>query len=132
MPTGDLRLSVFLPIPLPTCAGLPPFLGARPAACLGAGCAAVSAMVKGDATAMKEVMRMGGLFRAPKPAIVAAPEPPPTAPATPSVEQVGQDARVEARARAGRGLAGTIATSARGVLDPLPGVALVRKSLLGE
>lgn len=76
-----------------------------------------------------EVTRMGGLFRAPKPAIVAAPQPEP-APPTPSPEQTGQEARAEARARAARGLAGTIVTSARGVLAPLPAPA--RKSLLGE
>jgi hypothetical protein len=72
---------------------------------------------------------MGGLIRAPKPAIIAAPQPeaPPPAPAP---EAVGQAARAEARAQATRGLAGTIATSARGVLSPLPGLA--RKSLLGE
>ena len=80
---------------------------------------------------------MGGLFSAPKPTVAATPTPPPvpaasaTSPGTsPAVEQAGQEARVEARARAGRGRTGTIATSARGVLDPLPG--LVRKSLLGE
>ena len=75
---------------------------------------------------------MGGLFRAPKPTVVAAPEPPPAVAATLPPQQVGQEARAEARERAGRGRAGTIATSARGVLAPLPGVALVRKSLLGE
>ena len=74
---------------------------------------------------------MGGLFRAPKPTVAAAPAAAP-APVAPPAEQVGQDARAEARERAGRGRAGTIATSARGVLDPLPGVALIRKSLLGE
>ncbi len=72
---------------------------------------------------------MGGLFRAPKPVIVAAPQPEP-APPTPPPEQAGQEARAEARARAARGRAGTIATSARGVLAPLP--AATRKSLLGE
>ncbi len=73
---------------------------------------------------------MGGLFRAPKPVVVPpAPAAEPAA-ATPPPEVQGEDARAAARARAGRGLAGTIATSARGVLDPLP--ATPRKSLLGE
>jgi hypothetical protein len=76
-------------------------------------------------------MRMGGLFSAPKPTVVAAPAPLPMTPAPPA-EQVGQEARAEARARAGRGRAGTIATSDRGALRPLPGVVPVRKSLLGE
>jgi hypothetical protein len=40
-------------------------------------------------------------------------------------------ARLRAVERARRGLSGTIATSARGVLDPLP-AALQRKTLLGE
>ena len=73
---------------------------------------------------------MGGLFSAPKPAIIAAPQPeaPPTP--APAPEPVGQAARAETRAAATRGLAGTIATSASGVLSPLPGLA--RKSLLGE
>jgi hypothetical protein len=72
---------------------------------------------------------MGGLFRAPRSVIVAAPQPKPAPPA-PSPDQAGQEARAEARAGAARGLAGTIATSARGVLAPLPAAA--RKSLLGE
>jgi hypothetical protein len=81
-------------------------------------------------------MRMGGLFRAPKPMIV---QPAPTnttaATSTPTPGQVQEasQARTEARARASRGLAGTIATSPRGVLDPLPVLrAAGRKSLLGE
>ena len=75
---------------------------------------------------------MGGLFRAPKPVIV--PSAPTTAPAaTPTPEEAASRARTEARARASRGLAGTIATSPRGVLDPLPALgAASRKSLLGE
>jgi hypothetical protein len=72
---------------------------------------------------------MGGLFRAPKPRVVA-PEPPPPAPPAVPPEAVAQESRAEARVRAGRGLAGTIATGARGVLAPLP--AAPRKSLLGE
>ena len=69
---------------------------------------------------------MGGLFRAPKPVVVPpAPMPDPAPP-----EQQGGAARAAARGRAALGLEGTIATSARGVLDPLP--AMSRKSLLGE
>ncbi|NOG71327.1 hypothetical protein [Roseicella sp. DB1501] len=73
---------------------------------------------------------MGGLFSAPKPVVVQ------TQPATEAVttsaspEQQGDTARAAARTRARRGLEGTIATSARGVLDALP--SLPRKSLLGE
>jgi len=75
---------------------------------------------------------MGGLFRAPKPQVVAAPQPtaqqlPPPAP-DPGV--AAEAARIEARNRATRGRAGTIATSERGVLSPLP--VAVRKTLLGE
>jgi hypothetical protein len=73
---------------------------------------------------------MGGLFRAPKPMVVAPPQPPAPAPETPTPDQAAQQARTEARALAARGREGTIATSARGVLAPLPGLA--RKSLLGE
>jgi hypothetical protein len=79
---------------------------------------------------------MGGLFSAPKPKIAAAPEP--AAPAAPeaaaaieaAAQAAGAEARAENRARAGRGVAGTVATSSRGVLEQLPGLA--RKSLLGE
>ncbi|MBC4014558.1 hypothetical protein ACFQU2_23485 [Siccirubricoccus deserti] len=75
---------------------------------------------------------MGGLFRAPKPMIVQ-PAPTTTTAATSTPEQEASQARTEARARASRGLAGTIATSPRGVLDPLPALrAASRKSLLGE
>jgi hypothetical protein len=74
---------------------------------------------------------MGGLFRAPKPAIIAAPQPEAAPQPAPVPETVGQTARAEARVQSARGLAGTIATSARGVLSPLPG-GLARKSLLGE
>lgn len=74
---------------------------------------------------------MGGLFRAPKPVIVqAAPAAEPATTTTPPPEQQGEAARAANRARAALGLEGTIATSARGVLDPLP--SLPRKSLLGE
>jgi hypothetical protein len=79
-------------------------------------------------------MRMGGLFQAPKPTVIepTAAEPAATAAKTEAVaEEAGRDARAKALERARRGLAGTIATSARGVLDPLPAFA-TRKSLLGE
>jgi len=79
---------------------------------------------------------MGGLFSAPKPVIVTA-NPPPSpapaaAPATVAAEQIAAEARTESAERARRGLPGTVATSARGVLDPLPAIAGSRKSLLGE
>jgi hypothetical protein len=48
----------------------------------------------------------------------------------PDPTAVAEAAREEARARRRQGLAATIATSTRGVLEPVP--ALVRKSLLGE
>ncbi|HEV7267822.1 MAG TPA: hypothetical protein VGN83_23390 [Falsiroseomonas sp.] len=82
---------------------------------------------------------MGGLFRAPKPVVI---EPPPepaqaeslaasSAQAEVAADDAGREARLRAVERARRGLTGTIATSARGVLDPLP-AALRRKTLLGE
>lgn len=79
---------------------------------------------------------MGGLFSAPKPKIVAAPEPAPQpAPAVAAAPEAAaqataEEARAENRARAARGIAGTVATSSRGVLEQLPGLA--RKSLLGQ
>lgn len=72
---------------------------------------------------------MGGLFRAPKPVIVAPPAPQPVAEPPPAPESA-EVVRAEARARSLRGRPGTIATSARGVLAPLP--AAPRKTLLGE
>jgi hypothetical protein len=82
---------------------------------------------------------MGGLFSAPKPVVIEAP--PQTAQAETvaasiaqseaAAEDAGRAARLRAVERARRGLAGTIATSARGVLDPVP-AALQRKTLLGE
>ncbi len=78
---------------------------------------------------------MGGLFRAPKPVVVA----PPVAPATTTTTDPAQAAeasaaasRTEARERSGRGLAGTIATSARGLLGARTDFTATRKSLLGE
>jgi hypothetical protein len=81
---------------------------------------------------------MGGMFSAPKPKIVAAPQAaaaPETAATAAVVESAaaqaaGDEARAENRARAARGIAGTVATSSRGVLEQLPGLS--RKSLLGE
>jgi len=78
---------------------------------------------------------MGGLFSAPKvvPALPVAPPaaPPPAAPAlTPAA--VAGEARLQARERVRRGLAGTVATSARGVLDAAVLPVAGRKSLLGE
>ncbi|MBS7788794.1 hypothetical protein KTR66_02235 [Roseococcus sp. SDR] len=75
---------------------------------------------------------MAGLFRAPKPVVVPpqlpAPTPEPTANPSAQAAQAAETARSESRASARQG---TITTSARGVLAPLP-VALTRKSLLGE
>lgn len=82
---------------------------------------------------------MGGLLKAPKPAATAI-EPQASivqaqadasAAAQASADAAAQEARRKALERARRGLAGTIATSARGVLDTAPGFA-VRKNLLGE
>jgi hypothetical protein len=73
---------------------------------------------------------MGGLFSAPKPVIIPPPQPATSAsPAPPAAPRVAEAVRTEARTRAQGGLAGTIATSARGVLTSLP---VSRKSLLGE
>jgi len=72
---------------------------------------------------------MAGLFRAPKP-VVPAPQPVlPTPEPAAAIAQAREATQGEIRAR--RGITGTIATSARGVLAPLP-VAVTRKSLLGE
>jgi len=76
---------------------------------------------------------MGGLFRAPKPVVVTATEPVASPPAGPTPEVAEQTARQQNQERSRRGLAGTIATSARGVLEPLPaGLAGARKTLLGD
>lgn len=72
-------------------------------------------------------------MKAPKPVVVTA-SPPPAAPATAApaaVAATAQAARLENQDRAQRGLAGTIATSDRGVLSPAP-LAGARKTLLGE
>jgi hypothetical protein len=77
---------------------------------------------------------MGGLFKAPKPVIVpppSAPVPAPVVEAAPaSPDQAASQQRVQAQAMAGHGMAGLIATSPAGVLDPV--AALPRKTLLGE
>ena len=93
---------------------------------------------------------MGGLFKAPKPKIIPPPSPAPAlaapapapyvAPATvisapppsPPAEAAASEARVENRTRATRGLPGTIATSARGLLGSMPDFITTRRSLLGE
>ncbi|UPG72009.1 hypothetical protein MVG78_15965 [Roseomonas gilardii subsp. gilardii] len=76
---------------------------------------------------------MGGLFSVPKPVVVTTPALPQQAMADSSAAVAGASA-VQARQddaeRHRRGLAGTIATSERGVLSPLPVAA--RKTLLGE
>ena len=53
---------------------------------------------------------------------------------TPAVaaEETAAASRTETRDRARRGLAGTIATSARGLLGASADIAATRKSLLGE
>ncbi len=78
---------------------------------------------------------MGGLLKAPKPVVVtaAAPAAAPPATATPAaVAATAQAARLENQDRAKRGLAGTIATSERGVLGAAAPLAGPRKTLLGE
>jgi hypothetical protein len=82
---------------------------------------------------------MGGIFRAPRPVVIEAPAPEvqaetvaqTAAQTAAAVDDAGRAARVAAVERARRGIAGTIATSARGVLDPLP-LTPQRKTLLGE
>jgi len=73
---------------------------------------------------------MGGLFKAPKPKITSQPAAPAPTPPTPEAE--ASAARVENRDRATRGLPGTIATSARGLLGSMPDFLTTRRSLLGE
>ncbi|MGI9129523.1 MAG: hypothetical protein ACR2IG_15050 [Roseomonas sp.] len=71
---------------------------------------------------------MGGLFEAPKPKITVQPAAPPA----PVPEIVASEARIENCASASRGLPGTIATSARGLLSTMPDFLTTRRSLLGE
>jgi hypothetical protein len=49
-----------------------------------------------------------------------------------SPEAVASETRIENRERATRGLPGTIATSARGLLGSMPDFSATRRSLLGE
>ena len=88
---------------------------------------------------------MGGLFRAPKPVEIAPPPPEPQqqqaqqqqavavaqAQVAAAAEAEATEARRTSATRARRGLPGTIVTSARGVLTPLP-TTVIRKTLLGE
>lgn len=71
---------------------------------------------------------MGGLFKAPKPKIIVQP----VAPASSIPDAAASEARIENRARATNGMTGTIATSARGLLDTMPDFVTTRRSLLGE
>ena len=93
---------------------------------------------------------MGGLFKAPKPKNIPPPSkapalvaPAPAAyvapvsvisapPPSPAAEATASEARVENRDRATRGMPGTIATSARGLLGSMPDFSTPRRSLLGE
>jgi hypothetical protein len=93
---------------------------------------------------------MGGLFKAPKPKNIPPPSPAPALvapapaayvapvsvisapPPSPAAEATASEARVENRARATRGMPGTIATSARGLLGSIPDFVTTRRSLLGE
>lgn len=82
---------------------------------------------------------MGGLLRAPKPTAAAVAQPAPTVAAAAPVEtlpaaaQAATVAREEARGRAKRGLAGTIATTDRGVLGMVAALPVgSRKTLLGQ
>jgi hypothetical protein len=88
---------------------------------------------------------MGGLFRAPQPVEIAPAPPEPQqqqaqrqqavavaqAQVAAAAEVEATEARRTSATRARRGLGGTIVTSARGVLAPLPTMA-IRKTLLGE
>lgn len=75
---------------------------------------------------------MGGLFRAPAPpAAPPAPQPAAQSASQPSPEDEERARRIAALEARRRGMAGTVATSWRGVLaDALPPTN--RKSLLGE
>ena len=79
---------------------------------------------------------MGGLFSVPKPVVAATPVLPQQAAADASAGAANAattEARQDGAERRRRGLAGTIATSERGVLSPLPALpAAARKTLLGE
>ena len=79
---------------------------------------------------------MGGLFKAPKPVVIApsttTSATTTTADATAAAEEAAAASRTEARSRATRGMVGTIATSNRGLLGARADFAATRKSLLGE
>ena len=91
---------------------------------------------------------MGGLFKAPKPKNIPPPSKAPALaaqpsyvapvsvisapPPSPAAEATASAARVENRDRATRGMPGTIATSARGLLGSMPDFITTRRSLLGE
>jgi hypothetical protein len=80
---------------------------------------------------------MGSMFRPPSPASAPPPLPAAPPPGLPAVQPaadidgIERRKRLEALARRQRGLAGTVATSPRGLLL-LRDTALQRKSLLGE
>ncbi|TAN57877.1 MAG: hypothetical protein EPN26_02170 [Rhodospirillales bacterium] len=80
---------------------------------------------------------MGGfmsIFSPPSPPPPPPPPPiviPPAAPVTDAAEDENRKARLSAVARNRAGMAGTVATSQRGVLTPVSGTAQ-RKTLLGE
>jgi hypothetical protein len=80
---------------------------------------------------------MGSMFRPPSPASAPPPLPAAPPPGLPAVQPaadidgIERRKRLEALARRQRGLAGTVATSPRGLLL-LSDTALQRKSLLGE
>jgi hypothetical protein len=80
---------------------------------------------------------MGSMFRPPSPASLPPPLPAAPPPGPPGVQPasdidgIERRKRLEALARRQRGLAGTVATSPRGLLL-LSDTALQRKSLLGE
>jgi hypothetical protein len=80
---------------------------------------------------------MGSMFRPPSPASAPPPLPAAPPPGLPAVQPaadidgIERRKRLEALARRQRGLAGTVATSPRGLLL-LSDTTLQRKSLLGE
>ncbi len=116
----------FLPIP-PDLHGPGRDFSAGPVAFQGTGSGFPRRQFRGART------HMGGMLKAPKPTVVTAAEPVATSAASAaSVAEVAQTARLENQDRARRGLAGTIATSERGVLEAAPRLAASRKTLLGE
>ncbi len=72
-------------------------------------------------------------MKAPKPVVVTPAATETVAAPAVSPDAAGQEARQENQRRAQRGLAGTIATSGRGVLGEAPStLAAARKTLLGD